>query len=59
MAAYLSKYLTISSLPVTWGWLMNLNSGNISRLYEFLMKFNVFIYAVNPIAPSEKADPCS
>lgn len=59
MAAYLSKYLTTSSLPVTCGWLMNLSSGNMSRLYEFLMKFNVFIYVVNPIAPSKKADPCS
>jgi hypothetical protein len=33
-------------------------AGNMSRLYEFLMKFNVFIYVVNSIARSKKTDRC-
>jgi hypothetical protein len=29
---------------------MEIEEGNIGHLYEFLTKFNVFIYAVNPSA---------
>jgi hypothetical protein len=37
------NHFNFSSLHIIEGWPANFGAGNIAYLYEFLMKFNVFI----------------